>query len=1295
MADVASPAAAEEVAIAIGYEYDDDDGNYSLDAGAGAQEEAYAADHDVDAQPTQVDINRLARLEREQREKLKILQNRIGLLRNQEQRCWKDISRTQKQAETQEIGEAVREERVTIAMQVHEDLVQLYESKKAKAAEVRADLAENKGVNKAVLLEEAAIIGMEVRDQKLRDEDELRMMKELEVEDKKAKAIFVQSERVERKERRELELHLLEEARRRDKEESYLSVLRDVEALNAEIEEAERLEQDALQRLQHSQSMRDNFLHQSSVSSETSKRSNVPPLSARINTARNQHRSTGATFGQPPHVPTSTSSRKSSFSFKSAVSGNATPVLNVNGTTVRKLQNGVATTLNARSRVGSAGSTGTSSSQQHLPPRLVQQQEQQMRKNYGYQQEQPLSEQHSLLSETSLLQTPRSTTSEHQHRTRQAGTRSGPPVQHVQAQPKPTPPHHQIVKTINQTRTSQNYSPNLVPKNSTPHNYVGSSPLSKANRMKEILQRERRASQSQHQGTTTSNSASKLGTTSTGSKRPSQTTSTSTTPRGKNSFRPPARSSYERTISQNRHLHQAFVASSSAAAGTSTTGRNHGGAGGAIKVRDHVATIPKLKISSEVASRSTSREQEVVQGRDFHETITGMSTTEFGKFTCTTTPRGGTTASASSSAAAPRPDDLYQQQDDQRVRAYPQKMLPTQGFVRGAKQSPRVTRNPSRNVEVEKVPFLEELGSHAGGQHSRSSTSEHPGDYSSAIRVKRQSQENHSKSSSGGALSFTTTSSKEHELMSHENNPEESTFLQVYHSPQDSVGEVVPDGQLVVQDGRGGLLGQHHQHVLEPVREVQTPDEENSCSMLEPQHKSSARGGFYSAGGQPNFSVQSAPDGVNIGTRPRLQINQPHIRDHLGGGAGGSGKSSTTGANKRLNAWGLTPKASSSSSGTCSDDNNQAFFLQDEKEQDQKYQKFSSHSYAEGVTNNSKYEYYNASPRTKIADVVKAFTEGRPIRRLLQQQSGENVVLGRGGEGEKKPPASSRRPLDDDVLLEAEVVPDEDDLLVSHDQEQLQKPAQRNSSLPGRGEINPSSTATCWDFLSPRQNLTPREVVKTSAGPTVTHCETSEEARPARATSSIGIASTTRPSRSGAAVLQSTQAYYKSLNLPNKSDQTTNHNSSSATTVANTEYDTSSSAENLLEGSGTGSGLAAKNKSQHTNLFPAPSYQAPPEPAREEIASPRRHVIGSTQTGAAFSTTSASAASAAPAGVAFLRNIFKCTSATSPQHDTSFSVGSHSAIDDDGNSHREPVTYAGKTWMMDESEDELGISDGS
>eukprot|EP00392_Amoebophrya_sp_AT5.2_P005628 g5637.t1 len=238
--------------------------------------------------PTQVDIKQLSRL--------KILHARIERLRNQEQKCWKDISRTQKQAEVNELGEAVRATSAVIAEQVHEDLIHNFEEKRQKVAEVRADLAANKGAHKELLLEEARQVGEIVRDQKQRDEEELRFFKEQQVEDKRERALVVQSHREIQRERREIEKHLIEEDRRREKEKRYHSVLQDVESLNSEIEEAERLEMEALEKLQHSQQMRDQFLHQSLHSIADGR---APPLSARIHSARSA-RGSGATFGAAP-----------------------------------------------------------------------------------------------------------------------------------------------------------------------------------------------------------------------------------------------------------------------------------------------------------------------------------------------------------------------------------------------------------------------------------------------------------------------------------------------------------------------------------------------------------------------------------------------------------------------------------------------------------------------------------------------------------------------------------------------------------------------------------------------------------------------------------------------------------------------------------------------------------------------------------------------------------------------------------------------------------------------------------
>ncbi|CAD7938058.1 unnamed protein product [Amoebophrya sp. A25] len=265
-------------------------------------------------------LKHLAKLEKEQKEKLQILHNRIQRLTNQEGQCWREISKTQVVAEKTEQADVVREERVLNSSQLYDDIVTMLEGKRAMADVVRAELEANKGVQLAIIQEEAREAAANLRDEKERHEQELASAKMQEVLEKQQQVAMAQGVRALQKQSRAERLQRIEEERTIEKEERYVTCLRDVEALNAQIAAAEKMELEALERLQHSQQLRDQVLSESRHSPACSAGVGAAPLSARIQSART---SRGIPF--LPHSRTSTQQTTTIGSSKTSSSVPATP----------------------------------------------------------------------------------------------------------------------------------------------------------------------------------------------------------------------------------------------------------------------------------------------------------------------------------------------------------------------------------------------------------------------------------------------------------------------------------------------------------------------------------------------------------------------------------------------------------------------------------------------------------------------------------------------------------------------------------------------------------------------------------------------------------------------------------------------------------------------------------------------------------------------------------------------------------------------------------------------------------
>ena len=81
---------------------------------------------------SRTDVNRIQKFEKMQREKLQVLTSRIERLKTQEQKCWKDISRTQVLIRGAEVGQAAREQRVQLHRQLYDEAVHELADRKEK-----------------------------------------------------------------------------------------------------------------------------------------------------------------------------------------------------------------------------------------------------------------------------------------------------------------------------------------------------------------------------------------------------------------------------------------------------------------------------------------------------------------------------------------------------------------------------------------------------------------------------------------------------------------------------------------------------------------------------------------------------------------------------------------------------------------------------------------------------------------------------------------------------------------------------------------------------------------------------------------------------------------------------------------------------------------------------------------------------------------------------------------------------------------------------------------------------------
>jgi len=225
--------------------------------------------------PSVVDIKRLMKVKQDRELRLKMLQNRVNRLNNQEEGVWKQVARTQQrtsktldmQRQVQAEKEQLRQERELLAQD---------EVLRDRAREIRLRSI-NSHTLRQLKFEENKAVGKQVREESQRMMSVLTGYKQQALQSKAMHVDVCRQHRTQQKLRAELNERRREQARQDMNALKFAELQEQILNADLDIDEAEQEELEALRRLQNSQSVQSEVLDRCAALSPALVRTSVSP----------------------------------------------------------------------------------------------------------------------------------------------------------------------------------------------------------------------------------------------------------------------------------------------------------------------------------------------------------------------------------------------------------------------------------------------------------------------------------------------------------------------------------------------------------------------------------------------------------------------------------------------------------------------------------------------------------------------------------------------------------------------------------------------------------------------------------------------------------------------------------------------------------------------------------------------------------------------------------------------------------------------------------------------------------